>query len=306
MSFMKRVNSGRRNFRPFTFCLVFLLSILAAFLFASTLMQAPQALAQEQNGQIEQSQQAGQSGQAQQSQTGSEPIENVSELDPGDHTLFYAFLEEEPRALGGPLIDQFRDKPVFKDLIRPQSRQERKFRPLLQWRLWCDSDHPFFSSALFMMLVLFVSWYLLPGFLQDGVQELRKKFWPSFGTGLMMAFVCMLLTRAAFLSQLGWPLGIMLAGLAQSAMLLGLSVSVLNLGHAVSLVLKFNNLPFLQSDASRKRCLDIVIGALVAALILQIPALGIFPRCGTRLMALFALLGVGSLFRAFQEKRRQS
>lgn len=219
-----------------------------------------------------------------------------------DQALFYAFLAEDPQALSGPLFQMLQDKPVLKEWISPHNKMERRYRPLLQWRRWADQRQRFFPALLFCNFICFLSWYLLPKLLQSASQESRQNFWKSVGTGILLAAVTILLTRSVFFTQLGWPLGIVLAGASQAAMLVGLSVGIYNLGHSVSLILRLDKISLLANRAAAQRYCDIFTGSLLAALLLQIPAIGLLPQPGTRFLALFALLGVGAIFRDLRKR----
>ncbi len=223
-----------------------------------------------------------------------------------DQTYFYAFLQDNPSGPEGPLLQMFKDQPAIKNLILPRNSLERKFRPMLQLKAWADKKQRFFPSLFFLCLVGFLSWAVCPAQLQLAAEECRKNFWKSFGTGLILAMICMTLARTVFLSQIGWPFGIVLIGVSQGVALLGLSVALYNLGHAVSLLLRLNRISFLTSSPSRARASDVFIGCILSALILLIPPFGHFPPWGTRLLSFFALLGVGALYRELKRRQRQS
>lgn len=229
-----------------------------------------------------------------------------SDDDDDEQTMFYAFLKEDSSQLGGPLYEFFKNKPIVREILNPHTRMERKFRPMLQWRRWADRHQPFIPSFLFLGTVGFVLWFLLPSVMQSAAEECRSSFWKCFGTGLVIAIITMVLLRAIFLSQLGWPLGIVIAGCSQAAMLSGLSLAIYNLGHAVLLLVQYKKISAIANSPSLARASDIVMGALLAAIVLQIPAFGILPRPGTRLLALFGLLGIGAIFRAIRRRTNTS
>lgn len=220
-----------------------------------------------------------------------------STTDSSDLTYFFAFLAEDPQPLRGGIVEYFRDKPFARDFISPHDKEERKFRPMLQWRRWADRHQRFFPALGFIAFTSTLIWSLIPGILQAASEESRKSFWRCFGTGALMAALTMILTRSVFQTQLGWPLGILLAGLSQAAMLVGLAVAVFNLGHSVLLLAQLNKINALSKNPAAFRVGELLVGSLLAALLLQIPPLGPVPQVGTRLLALFALLGVGSIYR---------
>ncbi len=237
---------------------------------------------------------------------GASPLQSTKikeQADEQDQTLFFAFLGEDPQALQGPFVRYLKDKPILKDIISPQNPLERKFRPMLQWRRWADKTHRFMPSFLFIAFISTLCWSFFPLKMQAAAEESKKSFWKSFATGLLIAAVTMLTTRAVFLSELGWPLGILIAGLSQAAMLIGLSLTIYNLGHSILLILHLNKIPALAQNAACHRICDLIAGSLLAALLLQIPSIGLLPRPGSRLLAFFALLGIGAIYRELKAKQ---
>jgi hypothetical protein len=223
-----------------------------------------------------------------------------------DQTMFYAFLQEDPKIASGPLFEILKDRPVIRELVFPRSHLERRFRPMAQWRLWSDKHQRFMPAFLFVCLTGFLNWSLFPSHLQAAAEECKRSFWKSFGSGLLLAIITLTILRIIFITEIGWPLGIMVAGCSQAAMIVGLSLSVFNLGHALSLLLRLHKIPFLANNPSREHYCDIFIGSIFAALILQIPPLGTLPRCGTRLLALFAVLGIGAIYRELKRRQAQN
>lgn len=212
-------------------------------------------------------------------------------------TMFYAFLEEDPSAPNGPIYDYLKDKPFIRDIIVPHNAMERKFRPMMQWRAWAEKPQGFVASALFICLISFVCSWLLPQKMKEATKECHANFWKSFGTGGLIAVIWTILTRSIFLTEIGWPLGVLLNALFQAAMLTGFSVVVLLLGNSLNAILRIHRLPQLNTKANHLLIADLIVGSLTAALILQIPSFGDIPRIGARLVALFALLGLGSIYR---------
>lgn len=221
-----------------------------------------------------------------------------------DDTMFYAFLEGDNKPGNGPLYDFLRGRPGAHFLLGPHTRMEHKVRPLMQWRRFADRRQRFVPAFLFLFGVSFLYWFIFPGTMQTSAEECKRNFWKSFGTGLLLAIIVLSLMRTAFLTQFGWPFGILLAGTVQAAVLAGLAVAIYDLGHAIILLSGVKNLPFFSSRPKLLRACDIFAGALLSALILQIPGAGVVPRVGTRLLSLFGLLGVGAICRVI--KNRQS
>ena len=223
-----------------------------------------------------------------------------------DETMFYAFLQEDPGLTSGPFFQFLKDKPVMREFVAPHSHLERKFRPMAQWRRWADKPQRFLASLLFICLTGCLVWSVFPSYLQAAAAECKKNFWKSFGSGLLLAIIAMAALRAIFITEIGWPLGIIVAGLSLATMLVGLSLSVFNLGHSMSLLLHLNKIALLCRRPDWARYLDIFIGSIIASLILQIPQIGLMPRCGTRLLALFAILGTGAIYREFRRRRAEN
>lgn len=224
--------------------------------------------------------------------------------DVSDETMFYAFLEEDPRLNTGPLYKILKDRPAVRELVFPSNHLHRKFQPMAQWRRWADRHQQFPSALFFLCLTGFLSWSLFPSLLQSAAEECKQSFWKSFGTGLLLSVIIMTLLRSVLMTGIGWPLAVVLAGIYHGILIVGLSLTMFNLGHSLSLLLQINKIPFLANRPSWLRFTDIFIGSILAALLLQIPPLGVIPRCGTRLLALFAVLGTGAIYREF--KRRQT
>lgn len=226
------------------------------------------------------------------------------ENDDKDETMFYAFLEADNSQSHGPLLEMLKGRVGVQNLLQPHTKIERKFRPMMQWRRWADKRQRFFPSFLFIFGLSFLYWFVMPGIMQSSAEECKSSYWKSFGTGVLLATIVLSLMRSVFVSQFGWPFGIVLAGTSQAAMLAGLAVAIYNFGHSVILLSGLKRLHFFSSRPKLLRACDIFAGAFLSALILQIPGGGLLPRIGTRLLALFALLGVGAICRVL--KKRQS
>ena len=217
-------------------------------------------------------------------------------------TLFYAFIEEDPAGMNGPAYDLLKDKAFFKDLIVPHNENERKFRPMLQWRAWANQRQKFLPSLLFLGFFSFLGWWLIPSRLSAAAKECRSDFWKSVGTGILLGVLTVTANRTIFLTEIGWPLGILIAGAFQGAMLAGLAVAVFILGNSVNALIRLHKLPLIAAKPTCSLNCDLITGSVLSALILQIPQLGDIPRIGTRLLALFALLGLGALYRQYRAK----
>ena len=229
------------------------------------------------------------------------PSEDSSRSD--DETLYFAFLKEDPRPVAGPVQDYLKHRPILRAMFSPRNYVESKYRPMLQWSRWANKHQRFFPAQLLMLFVSALSWALFPVLMQAAAEESRNSFWKSFGYGFLVCAITIMLLRCALISEVAWPLAILIAGLAQGAALVGLSVSLYHLGHSFSSLLKLAKIAALASRPGVLRFIELSIGSSFAALILQIPPVGEMPRCGTRLLCLFAVLGIGAICRELRRRR---
>lgn len=211
--------------------------------------------------------------------------------------MFFAFLREDKKALDGPFVNLLKDKPLVQDIISPRDRVARKYRPMLQWKRWADKKQRLIPALFLIGMVSLLFWSLFPVKLQEAVVECKSHYWRCFGIGVLILAFSSMLARAVFVTEIGWPLGILITGLTQCALLAGLSVVVYNLGHSMMLLSQLSKISFLANNPARARVCDLLLGTLLIALLLKIPALGPLPQLGTRLVSFFALLGLGAIFR---------
>jgi len=220
--------------------------------------------------------------------------------------LFFAFLSEDKQVLDGPLVQILKDKPVIRDMISPRDRVARKYRPMLQWKRWADKTQRLIPSLFLIGIVSFLCWSLFPVKFQSAVSESKTSYWRCFGTGVLLLAFSSMFARAVFITEIGWPLGILITGLTQGILLAGLSVVVYNLGHSTFLLTRLSKLSLFSENPSRARTCELLLGTLLATLILKIPELGPLPQLGTRLISFFALLGAGALFRIWKKETSKS
>ncbi len=220
--------------------------------------------------------------------------------------LFFAFLSEDKQVLDGPLVQILKDKPVIRDMISPRDKVARKYRPMLQWKRWADKTQRLIPSLFLIGIVSFFCWSLFPVKFLSAVSESKTSYWRCFGTGVLILAFSSMFARAVFITEIGWPLGILITGLTQGILLAGLSVVVYNLGHSTLLLTRLSKLSLFSENPSRARVCELLLGTLLAALILKIPELGPLPQLGTRLISFFALLGAGALFRIWKKETSKS
>jgi hypothetical protein len=220
-----------------------------------------------------------------------------------DETLYFAFLKEDPRPVAGPIQDYLTHRPILGSIFSPRKYVESKYRPMLQWSRWANKHQRFIPAQLLMLFVSALSWVIFPVLMQASAEESRRSFWKSFGYGFLVYSITIMLLRCALITEVAWPLAIVIAGLAQGFALVGLSVSIFHLGHSFSSLLKLPKLSVLTNRPGILRFIELFIGSSLAALILQIPPLGELPRCGSRLLCLFAVLGIGAICRELRRRR---
>lgn len=216
---------------------------------------------------------------------------------------FYAFLSDKNLEPSGPVYGYLKDKPFFQAFMKDGQIGENKFRPVLQWRHWADKRQPFFASLVFCFFVSLLLWSLAPGKLKAAESSAKTEFWPSFGFGLLATGLIVFSARTFFLTHIGWPLGIVTMAGFQLSLLIGLAIAVSLLGHAVVVLIKVKDLGIFKNNPVCLRFWEYLIGALICALILQIPAPTGLPQPGTRILALMAILGFGALVRNWQKSR---
>lgn len=170
-------------------------------------------------------------------------------------------------------------------------------RPMMQWREWANQPKPFLRSALFILFFSVVLWAAMPKRLELAESPVRTRFWRSFLLGVLVVAVGVVFARVSIRTMLGWPLGMLALAVLEFALLSGLAVMVSILGQRIGQLLALTRWPLVGSRDSARRFAELLMGALVCALLLQIPALGPLPPLGTRLVSLLAVLGLGGIFR---------
>ena len=219
-----------------------------------------------------------------------------------DNTLFFAYLKDSEKEVGGPLYDFLKEKQFFKDVLIPVDSVDRKFRPMLQMRFWWDSPQKFVPAIAFCTLIAWVCWFLLPEKLTKAQAAIRAGFWRCFLSGFFCATVWLLCTRAVFLTHVGWPLGIVSTGLFQAGLLLGLSVIISMIGHAFCVLARVGNRAFVATRPQVIRVIELLIGSICCAGIMMLPTPDPLPHATMRLLFLFAVLGLGAFCKVFKEK----
>ena len=205
--------------------------------------------------------------------------------------MMYALLETPPppTAAGARMIDG----------LSPLNRRLGG-RPMLLWYHWANQHKRFLPSLAFLLFTAVLISSSAPHSITHAQGECKRHFWRCLLQGIFIVVLANTCVRAGVLTMIGWPLAIVLAGILELGLVAGLTVLILLLGQAIGHYLRMDKW-ITRADARRLAC--ILLGALLIALLLQIPGFATLPRIGTRLVALLAIVGLGGLFRA---RRRQS
>lgn len=230
---------------------------------------------------------------------------SASVTDDSDTTLFYALLQDSPTESSGPFLDTVRNLPLLKDLAIARDVPDHKFRPLLQLRHWWNQPQRFLPSVAFCAIVAWIFWFLIPEKLTRAQATIRAEFWKSALTGFCCVAVWLLFTRTIFLTHIGWPLGIVSTGCFQAALLIGFSVIVSMIGNAFAVLLHLKHWNFIATRPELLRVVELLLGSIVCGAIIMIPTPGLLPHATMRLLFVFAILGLGGVFKAFRQKASQ-
>jgi hypothetical protein len=194
---------------------------------------------------------------------------------PSENIRMYALLEPTPMPSNMPgarLAERF-----------PQLGGQHIATPRMLWFHWANGEKRPIAAFLF------------PKWTAKAQVECKTHFWRSLLFGVLVVAVAVVAMRLSLATLLGWPLAILVMGGLQFLALTGLTAMIVLMGQSIGFYLKFETL-IKRPDV--RRLAYIVIGALICALLLQIPGVGTLPRIGTRLVALLAMVGIGALFRA--------
>lgn len=214
-----------------------------------------------------------------------------------EEPLFYAYLGEMPEASSGPVADLIVNKMFPGKSIQDTPLGMQKFRPMLQWRHWANQKQRFFPSLIFTFLVSFILWIPFGRRLDSAGAKFRQKFWRCLGSGVLVSVLLLFLARLLFLSDIGWPAGILTIAVAQLSLLAGLVVAVNLVGESIARAVRVTQIRFVGERPLLQRATFLFLGSLVLSGVLLIPGPMHLPPIGTRLILLFALLGLGALYK---------
>lgn len=205
-----------------------------------------------------------------------------------DSIRFYAMMDPN-----GPV------PPPLREFVKthPAFRSHMGFRPMLQWYVWANKPKPLIPSLLFILMFSVVVWSLIPAWMKRAQTQCRERFWASFFIGGLVMVITLWLLRTAVVTLFGWPLGMLIGGLLQFALMAGLGVVSTLIGESMAFYLHLDQWPLIGARPDTRRFATLFLGALICALLLQIPGIALLPKIGTRLVGLLAVLGLGSLYR---------
>jgi hypothetical protein len=130
----------------------------------------------------------------------------------------------------------------------------------------------------------------MPKLLSAAGKRCRTEFWRSLILGTATVAGALLLIRLLFLSVIGTPLAFAFIAALELGLLLGLATVSATVGVSV-----LGLLPVTRSRTLYWKWIELTVGALLVSTLLLIPAIGILPPLGIRLVTLLAVLGLGSL-----------
>lgn len=212
--------------------------------------------------------------------------------------LPHTTVESEPHA--STVGEEFKELPLPDWIARlPLDVGDIRMRPILYWRAWSNRALPVIPSVGFVLLMSLVPWALIPKVMAETQACLRGKFWKSVFSGMFSLALSLTLIRCLVISDVGIPLAVLILSFLQLGLLLGISASSLLVGRTVLLRLHLTKSGWLSERPNLLLVSEIALGAGLIALLLQIPGIGVLPRIGTRLVMLLAILGLGSLVRAW-------
>lgn len=217
--------------------------------------------------------------------------------DTDQEILFYAFLGKAPDKVPRPLHDFLQSKGYLKEILAADDQADERFRPFLQWRRWAETKQPFLPSLLFCLFSSLLLWSIFPKTLGAAEANCRQEFWKSLFSGAVITTIILTFSRMLFSTYIDWPLGILVVGLTQLSLIAGLSVIISLVGRSIAALCSFS------SRKKLSRFVELTLGSLLCAALLQIPILGNLPAIGIRLLMLFALLGAGGIFKHMRQNQ---
>ncbi len=212
--------------------------------------------------------------------------------------LFYAYLGEQPESSAGPVETLVVEKLFPGKTVEQKPFGMQKYRPMLQLRYWANQRQHFFPAFAFCLGAASILWIPFGKKLEAAASISRSRFWRSLFVGLMVSMVTLFLAKLFFVSGVGWPAGILTIATLQLAMTGGIVVMTNIIGEAIARVLRLTHVSFIAERPVVQRGVFLFIGSVILAGVILIPGPGKLPPIGTRLIMLFALVGLGALYKS--------
>lgn len=212
--------------------------------------------------------------------------------------LFYAYLGEQPESSAGPVETLVVEKMFPGKTIEQTPFGMQKYRPMLQLRYWANQRQHFLPAFAFCLGAASILWIPFGKKLEAAASISRSRFWRSLFVGVMVSMVTLFLAKLFFVSGVGWPAGILTIAILQLAMTGGLVVMTNIIGEAIARVLRLTHIGFIAERPVVQRGVFLILGSVILAGIILIPGPGKLPPIGTRLIMLFALVGLGALYKS--------
>lgn len=231
-------------------------------------------------------------------QTDSTPHAASLEPPSARNHLFYAYLGEQPEATAGPVEVLLVEKLFPGKTVEQTPFAVQKFRPMLQLRYWANQRQHFFPTFAFCFGAACVLWIPFGKKLAAASSISRSRFWRSLFVGVMVSMVSLFLARLFFVSAVGWPAGILIIGILQLGMTGGVVVMANVVGEAIARFIRLSHVSFIAERPIVQRGVFLFIGSVILAGIILIPGPMHLAPIGTRLIMLFALLGLGALYKS--------
>jgi hypothetical protein len=173
-------------------------------------------------------------------------------------------------------------------------------RPLVYWRSWANQRLPFGRIlGLLIIVSLTINYFIEPKILEAGLIY-RQKWLRCFSIGVLLFTFGMI--GAGIMSRMGLfaPVGVLLIATIQLSALIGLTIGAHAIGDTTLKLSGLNNKfpkPWLKTLSK------FTVGCLLLSLFLLLPGVGRLPRMGTRMLALVAAAGAGSIFLALRSPK---
>lgn len=221
-----------------------------------------------------------------------------------DESPYYGFLGSSgsQNETIGPIEYFVNSFASQKAVTKFEQSKLNKIRPYRQWRRWANSVQNPLLTFLFTICFSIFFQVAAPSAFRNAEQAYRIDTARSCICGLVATIGMALLARAALLSGIGWPAGIVLIGALLSGLFAGLAVAAAALGKVFSLHLSLDGKHFFKDHKNLLVIVELLLGSLIVAASISIPGCGPLPQLGTRLVTLLAIFAFGALLRSRRER----